>query len=532
MTKASNRRSWRRASAAVGLLVMASLMLAGRCPAAVAGDVNGYAETALAQALAVARAAADRSAEQETATKQVAGAAVAELDAEILQAKARLRALESELLVAAAAAKPALVRAVQAEYTATHGQLETAVAWRTLQLNTVEEAGRETAVWKRRVAVVELALNLEMRVLLATPAELEARDHGPGALRQEIEVQASQVRCQVSRARSDQGQALALACDAAAIRQELKTAPTPTTTDPEAERYGRARRQQLEQLERRRQAQTQRYLRSRILAERARRNGGFLTEELAIATAYTAALELRADEGVAAMAAAQAAVAEAALAQARQAVSSRPTGMATAAAEAEFRREVVALHQALAAFARDRADQAQNELEPKSLADLDEASITLAETARTSAEAVAGFKVALNKLENQVQAARQELGVTAAAAAPVLAAVNEQVPRLARSQPGRPELLVNYLQMLARGLARKDVAGAGDVGRHQLLAECLVARQAQWALLAERWGVAESWLQAIHDDQAAVAANGTRVLWEQRDARLNWLSLAEVLAVA
>jgi small-conductance mechanosensitive channel len=562
------KNSWRGVAVAVGLLV-----LAGGCPPAVAGDVNGYSETYLTRALAEARAKAGRSAEQAAATKQAVAAETAELDAETVQAKARLKTLEDELLAASAEANPALLRAVQAEYAATRLQLETAAAWRTLRLKTADEAGRETAAWKRRLAALELGLNLDMRVLLASPAELEARNHGPAAVRKDLEVQASQVRRQIGRARSDQGQALALTRDAAAVRQEPKAASDPVPPGPEAERCGRARLQQLEQLERARQAWNQWYLLSRTLAERARRNGGFLTEELAIAMAYTAALDVRAGESVAAVATAQAEAAEAALAQARQAVGSRQAAITTAAAEAatatdnalamlahaatpearaaaqarlfmaqdqatlgaaeaDLMREVVALHKALAAFARDRADQARNELEPKSLADLSDETAALAETARTSAEYVAGFKVALDKLENQVQAARQGLGMTAAAAAPVLAAVNEQAPRLVRSQPGRPELLANRLQLLARGLVRDGAAGAGDAGRRQVLAECLVARQAQRALLADRLGVAETWLAATRDDQAALEASGTRVLWEQRDARLNWLSMAAVLAVA
>ncbi|MFA5204773.1 MAG: mechanosensitive ion channel domain-containing protein, partial [Lentisphaeria bacterium] len=118
-----------------------------------------------------------------------------------------------------------------------------------------------------------------------------------------------------------------------------------------------------------------------------------------------------------------------------------------------------------------------------------------------------------------------------AAAAPVLALVNEQAPLLVRTQPGRPELLENRLQVLARKLLSEKPAAAGDAERRRALAEGLLARQAQRALLAQRQAVAELWLAANRDAQKTLQAAGARVLWEQRDARLDGRSLTELLAV-
>jgi len=124
------------------------------------------------------------------ASKPASREQIAALDAESAAAKADLSALQKDLLAVLTKDDPAALKLVRARLAARQAALDAAEGGKTLILKEVEETERERDIWKKRAATLELALRMDMKVMLAGPADVGDREKRVDGARKDIDNQA------------------------------------------------------------------------------------------------------------------------------------------------------------------------------------------------------------------------------------------------------------------------------------------------------------------------------------------------------
>ncbi|MFA4944486.1 MAG: mechanosensitive ion channel domain-containing protein [Lentisphaeria bacterium] len=559
----------RRAAAAARFLLLcgtATLLLAGSQAAEFTRPAGPDA------ALAQVQTQITGALHEQAATRGRLLPAVKSLEAEAAAARQDQAARQDELVGALAGSDPLLLEAVQAEIRAQQARQTAADEARALALKKIEETGREVESQKRRLASLELARRLEVRVLLASAAEVAARDKKVENARTELAVQKAQVRkCQarwenaVFRGRL--------------LQRQLCALPPP----PPAEKAGRlaeggtaarlaaARAEERRWLERQLATGQEAFLFNRQLDLRARRNLAFARQDLLVQEAYAAALGRKAAKLRAAELQALADAADATLGTARAAVEERqktaaqeqllaakavdaalaalghahggPEQEAAKAAyelaeaqksrwdaELELLKEWLACQKAVAAFAGERFDRAADAAADKSLEETGADRRALAESALSSVQYVASFKTLLQKLDGTVEGLRAELGMAPESLQAALRELDEWTLRQAAEKPAATPPFLARLLATADRLAEApagppppaSAAAALAKARRQAVAAQLLCRAAQRTLTRERLAIAERWLEHTQAAIQATDRQAAALLWKPEDPRLGW----------
>ena len=486
---------------------------------------------------------------------------LAGLDAELLAARKRLEELRSLLVSVLASDDAGALQVVQAEIAAQQARSEAAETEKALRVKRVEEAGREVDAWKKRAATLDLAQRMEMKVLLATAADQDNREKKVDSARKEIEYQ----EAQVSKYRSRRDTAAARWDD---LGERLARITAERPRNAANGDWVQARAEETRQLQRSRRAQEEWFLLNRLLEARSRRNLAFARLEFQVIREYAGELGRKdaarqaeeaktlADQADTELGAARVALeprsaavagelasagreADAALAAIGRTQDAREQDSARNAydaalesrnrweVEGELLKEFIAFQKAVSAFAEEKAERARNAAEKKNLRELDQERRGLEESARTSVQYVQSFKTMLQKLDSQVEAARKGLGVSGDGAAPIVAAIEEQVPLLARERATAPNILFGRLAVAAEKLADESGAEGARARRPQSFAAQFVQRVAQRSLARQRLSIAEVWLEGTRQATATIDQKISNLYWEQRDPRLSWSSACE-----
>lgn len=492
---------------------------------------------------------------------------------EAAAARKNLDALQNELVGALTGNDGLLLEAIQGEIRAQQARQAAADEIKALALKKIEEAGREVETQKRRLASLELARHMEVKVLLAGAAETAARDKRVENARKELEVQEAQVRKYQSRWEN-------AVLRNRLLRQQLRALPRPAADEKTgrfdaAGRLVAARADERRWLERQVETGRDAFFFNRQLDLRARRNLTFARQDLRVQEAYAAALNRKAAKQRADELQALADAADATLGAVRSAVDDRQktaaqeqllaakaadTALAALGrarggaeqdsakaayelalaqksrweAETELLKEWLAYQKAVAAFAGELSDRAADAAADKTLAETEADSRALAESAVTSAQYVTGFRTLLQKLDGTVDGLRAELGIPAEAFQAMTRDLDEGTLRQAAEKPAGAQALIGRLVVTADRLAESAGGGrtAADAQARQqreALAAQLVFRTAQRALTRERLAVSERWLDHTRGAIQATDRQTTTLLWKQEDARLGW-STAALLA--
>ncbi|MEI8243517.1 MAG: mechanosensitive ion channel domain-containing protein [bacterium] len=539
---------------------MAPLLLCCAGPALAGVDALEAAFAADRQTAQAVLRQATAAAEQ---ARAVSAGRVAALEASATATRADLAALQKQLLGVLAKDDAAAIRATRAILSARQAELDADEGDAALLLKQVEELERDRDAWKKRIATLELALRMDLRAMLAGPAEIDDRDKRVDAAAKEIDAQHAQIRKCLSRR------------DAAAARRDIllrRLAALPAAGDATSE-LRRARDAEARQVRRLVSQQEEWFRLNRRLEERARRNLAFASTELLVSRHYADALARKAHAGRAgellaladrcesqlallrarlparqqavatnfAAATAQADAAQQAIGEARTAPEEELARAAYAGAqarkgrweaEADCWKEFLSLQKAGAAFARELADRARSLSEERSIADINQEEEQLRASLATSGQYVRSFELLLQKTDAQIEAAPCELALAPPARSNLAAAVSAVFESFDASRPPAAALLADLLRAQADRLPDGDPAAHISAERRRDAGALLLARLAQREMLRVRQGIAERWLENSRNAMGTLEMLAGHQLWQQHDPRLNAVTVQETLALA
>jgi small-conductance mechanosensitive channel len=543
--------------------LMAPLLLCCARPALAGVD-------ALEAAFSADRQTAQAVLREATAAAEQARAAstgrVAALEASAAATRADLATLQKQLLGVLARDDAAAIRTTRAILSARQAALDADEGEAALLQKQGEELDRDRDAWKKRIATLELALRMDLRAMLAGPAEIDDRDKRVDAAGKEIDAQRAQIRKCLSRR------------DAAAARRDillrrLAALPAPAPGDANSD-LRRARDDEARQVRRLISQQEEWFRLNRQLEERARRNLAFASTDLLVSRHYAAALARRANAGRAgellaladrcesqlallrsslparqqeiatnlAAATAQADAGQRAIADARTAQEEEQARAAYAGAqarkgrweaEADCWKEFLSLQKAGAAFARELADRARSLSEERSIADINQEKEQLRASLITSGQYVRNFGLLQQKTDAQIESTQCELALAPSARSNLAAAVSAVFESFDASRPPAAALLADLLRAQADRLPDGEGAASRVSAEHRRDAGALLlARLAQREMLRVRKGISERWLENSRSAMGTLEMLAGHQLWQQHDPRLNAVTVQETLALA
>lgn len=479
------------------------------------------------------------------------------LDEEIATAKEALAALQKELLAVLAKDDPAMLKVVRVRLVARQAGLDAAEGEKAFILKHVEESERDRDAWKKRVATLDLALRLDMQVMLAGASDIEDREKRVDGTVKDMDYQAGHLSVFQSR-RANAGVKLSdLNKLLASVEDSLNEAPTADLR--------RALADYAQQLRRMVARQREWFLLNKRLEDRCRRNLAFARMDYLVSRRFADALARKADTRRAADAQAAAAAADARLAALRAslaalqqhvadelAVAARQSesalkllGDARTAqaqeqghdayaaaqalkdrwmAEGECWKEFVALQKAGAAFSHELADRARGLAEDRTIFEINQEERQLRESLATSAQYIQSLALAVDKSDSLIESDRRALGLGGDEVAELAQPFVELFGAYDAGSPPAPELIAGQFQSLM-GRLTSGQDGAGTEGeRRGESVMTLVLRLAEREMVRARKTISERWLD---QSQAAIRnlerLAGTR-LWQQHDRRLNGLT--------
>ena len=545
-----------------GLFALALLLQGG---AAVAASSADELEPLLAAERQRALTVAGELAALSDRLKADAAARVAALGEAGAAARADLDGIRKDLLAVMTRDDPEAIRVVRTRLGARQAEVDAIEGEKAFALKEAEEAERERDAWKGRAATLELALRMDMKVMLADPAEVEDRQKRVDAASKEIDYQAGQMRKYASRRD-------AAAADLTDLRHRLAALGGAAASTGPAD-WRRAREEQARHLQRLAAQQEEWFKLNRLLEERARRNVAFARTDYLISRRYAAALGHKADLRRADDAQAAAGDADARLAAMRQAVTPLQQGIAAALAgatrqaeaalktlgdartaqeqeparnayaltqmhksrgeaESDCWKEFIALEKARAAFSHELADRARGIATDRSIFEINQEEEQLRDSLGTSEEYVRGLEAMVRQADDRVESARRALGLTPAALASLTQSLADILGDFEARRPPPPDLLSEQMQALAQRAAEDGAPDHLALNERREVAAALIARLAQREMLRTRKGISEQWLE---NSRAAIRGlerlAGAR-LWLQHDPRLNGVTCQEAGALA
>jgi len=523
------------------------------------------ADEELEGALAAARQAAQlnaRAATDESALlKSNSTHCVALLDAEIAAAKTELAQLQQDLLAASTRDDPAGIKTVRARLAARHAALDAAEDDKALWTKVGDEADRERDTWKKRAATVELALRLDMKVMLATPADIEDRGKRVDAATKEIDNQIGQIRKYASRRLTA---AVELADTAARLKVLARANATGDTED-----LRNARRDEARQLERLSGTQGQWFRLNKQLEDRSRRNLAFARTDYLVSLRYAEALGQKAGLQQADKAAIAAEAAETRLAELRTALAPLQQRAAAASADAAHQadaalkaiggtrtardqdearaayaaaqirknradaenedwKEYGALEKAGAAFARELADRASDLAGDQGIRELTQDARLLRESLDTSEQYIRSLQQLVDKTGDLIESTRRDLGLDTASVATADQSITELFGDFDATHPPAPDAVATRLQSLADELPPVAATNRMEAAQRHEAEAVLVARLAQRVMLRHRVAISEQWLASSRANIQILERLAGMRLWRQHDPRLNATALTEL----
>ena len=546
-----------------GLVWLCGWMALAAAGVATARPVTEVLETILAAERAKALHEVRQAATLLERVKAEAAARTAALDAESTTAREELAALQKDLMAQLTRDDPAGLKVLRVRLAARQAAVNAAEGEKALLLKAVEDAERDQEAWKKRAATLELAVRIDMKTMLAGPADIEDRERRVDAALKEIESQAGQVRKYIARR-------AAAVSDLAVLRQRVADAEDvlAASASPELRAAAEQHAGELRRLA----GQAAEWVRlNKRLEDNSRRYLAFARTEYLVSRRYADALAHKADvrragdlQASAEAADAQLAVLKAAVAPLQQRVAGelatasarndqalKTLGEARTAqdqarghaayaaaqvlksrweAEADCLKEFVALQKAGTAFAHELADRARGVAEDRTIFDINQEEHQLRESLVTSEQYVRTLAQTVEKLDGLVGDARRSLGLSTndieALAGPLADLVRDYDP----AHPPAAGLVADQLAALQ---ARFSAAGGdGDGDERRLVGATLAARLAQRELLQARRAISVRWLE---NSQAAIRTlerlAGT-TLWQQHDPRLNDMACLDTAALA
>ena len=547
------------------LVAMAGAIVLAFCPGTAAAATTEALDTALAadrQSAMDSLRAATAAAEQ---AKTAAASRAAALDAAATAAKGDLAGLQKQLLAVLSKDDPIAIRATRALLSARQTALDAEEGEAALAQKEAEEAERDRDAWKKRAATLELALRMDMKVMLAGPAEIDDRDKRVDAAEKDVGTQEAQIRKYTSRRD-------AVAAKREILLRRLAALAQSVASDGPAE-LQQAKDEEVRQLQRLVVQQEQWFRLNRALEERARRNLAFARTDCLISRRFAEALahksDLRradelaslADRGDAQLAALRAKLppvqqeittnltaatgqAEAALRTLGEARTAQEDEQAHAAyAQAQLRKvrwesendcwkEFVSLQKAGAAFARELADRARSLAEERNIADINQEEEQLRASLVTSEQYVHSLEAQVQKIDAQIESARRDLGLTPPHMADLATPLADLFASFDASHPPAASLVADLLRSLAERLPEGDAAARATAERRRETGAMLVARLAQREMLRVRKGISERWLENSRAAIQMLERLAGHQLWQQHDPRLNAVACQETLALA
>lgn len=519
----------------------------------------------LETAMAAARQAASSNAAEAVVggdlLKAEAANHLARLDTEIAATKADLAQFQQDLLAASTHDDPAAIKLVRVRLAARRAALDAAESEKTLWVKESDESERERDSWKKRAASLELVLHLDMKVMLAGPADIQDRTKRVEAAAKEIDNQLGQIRKYASRRTT-------VTVELADTDIRVKTlAKAGTPGDPEDLRN--ARRDEARELERLMASQGRWFRLNKQLEDRARRNLAFARTDYLAVLRYAEALGQKAGLHQAEKASATAEIAETRLAELRTALT--PLQQRAAAASAEAARQADAalksigetrtahnheearaayaaaqirknradaetdawkefgsLQKAGAAFARELADRAAEIAGDQGIRELTQDARILSESLDTSELYIRSLKQLVDRTSGLIESNRRELGLDQTAIEAADQSLTDLFGDFDATRPPTPDAVAACLQSLADDLPLGAATNRMDSTQQHEAGAALVARLAQREMLSRREAISERWLDnsrnTIHTLETMAAAR----LWHQHDPRLNATALTEV----
>ena len=489
---------------------------------------------------------------------------LAALDAVSSAGKADLASLQKEMLALLAKDDSATLKVVRARLAARQAALAAAEVEKALILKKNEEAEREQDAWKKRAATLDLSLRMDMKVMLATPADLDNRDKRVDAAGKEIENEAGQIRKYAARRDNAAAELNDLRPRLAALTQSARTLV--------AADLQKAREEEAEQVKFLIALQKDSFLLNRLLETRACRDLAFARTDYLVSRRYADAMAHKADvqraeksqaaaeaadARLAALRAAaapfqQRAVAELAAAQTATETSLKTLGEARTApdqeqanaayalaqarkarwtAAADCWKEYLALQKAGAAFAHELADRARGVAEDRDIAAINQEESQLRESLGTSEEYVRKLRVLGQKTDEQIESERRELGIPAETVPAMTQLLGDLFGAFEAANPPEPPLISDQLQALERRALDAGAPGRLTPEQRNEVAATLAARLVQRELLRARCAISERWLDNSRDAIQTLEQLAGNTLWREHDPRLNGVSCEELVAL-
>lgn len=485
---------------------------------------------------------------------------IAVLDAESAAAREQLAALQKDLVAQLTRDDAIALKVLRIRVAASQYSVEASEGEKALILKVVEDAERDQDAWKKRAATLELALRMDMKTMLASPADIDDRERRVDAALKEIDSQIGQVRKYASRRAAAAAEWTELDKRVAETAAALRTAASPE--------WRAALEEQLKQL-RRLEGQQEQWMRLNKQSEdRSRRNVAFARADALISRRYADALARKADLQRAAEAQTVAESADAQLAALRTAlkpIQQRAAGELAAAAtqndealklvgdartageqtrghaayaaaqsvknrweaETDCWKELLALQKAGAAFAHELADRARGMAEDRTIFDINQDERQLRESLDTSEQYVRSLDQMVQKTDAAVDACCRDLGLTRSQISALAAPLTDLMRDFNAAHPPSLALFSDQLKALAEKAAGSPGPEAGAPGRDGQAAATLAARVGQRELLKARKLISERWLENSRNAIKGLERLAGTTLWQQHDPRLNAMTCLE-----
>ena len=493
--------------------------------------------------------------------KSTAATRTADLEADLTTDKAALAGLQKELLAVLATDNSTAIKVIRTRLAARQAAFDAVEGEKALVQKEAEEAESEREVWKKRATTLELSLRMDMKVMLASPADVESCEKRVDAASKEIASQVGQIQKYVSR--RDKA-ALELSDLSKRLRLWSEGAGISIFADLQ-----HACDEEVRQLQRQVVLQRGWFVLNHKLEQRARRNLAFARTDYLVSRRYADALarksalwradeaQVGAEQADAQLASMRTALApvqrraftelaeaarqtEAALKTLGEARTAQEQELAHSAygsaqvrrsrweAESDCWKEFLALQKAGAAFAHELADRARGMAEDRNILEINREEQMLREGLRTSAEFVRSLQTMVQTPGDLIESARRELGLTPEEVASLATPMEDLFGDLDASHPPATDLVFDKIQEIIGRVPGESAGTRMTVDQRCEVGARLVVRLAQREMLRVRETISERWL---HNSQASIQAlervAGT-TLWRQNDPRLNDITCEEL----
>ena len=184
---------------------------------------------------------------------------------------------------------PAIHR-LRAQTAAAQEGLETAEDRRALLLKRIQEMERDATAWSRRAESLDLALRMDLKVMLASADEIAQRELRPAEARKDIDQQRSQIRKCIARRQNAWVEAERIRHELQSVRRALRADPA-VGADPALKA---ALDRRVDHLQRRLKLQQEWAVFNQALESIARRNLAFARAHFQIQSDFAEALRVKA----------------------------------------------------------------------------------------------------------------------------------------------------------------------------------------------------------------------------------------------